>query len=298
MDKVLPSQTNWPHPAPHAQSRQQEDFAKKLPAKSQKESGRPIVDRFTTTGDSAAPAPRGKGIALLPGAESGAGEGDRPGVLGDIAPSILESDNPDACGNFGPAAEAGVILESASAPSIGLLSGTLTWSRVYPEHLIASGYLSMVDTAANGGGVLPERLVCVGPDADIRGSDKSATPTADLNPDAGSAATSLFGGLHQSIADGMAAEGLGTDSEVASSTRKLDAAMFADRFWAERLVRLTHDGDGQSTIWLRDYRLKANDFESVAAKLRWHGRQEGAPISRVVINGREVWRAAAWKEES
>jgi hypothetical protein len=89
----------------------------------------------------------------------------------------------------------------------------------------------------------------------------------------------------------------GLDPEGVSSSRESDAAMSAERFWAERLMRLTHGSDGRATVWLRDYGLKESEFGHVAAELRQRGREEGLLIGRVVINGHEIWRAATSEGE-
>lgn len=211
----------------------------------------------------------------------------------------LESASADVSGGLGREFVANAALVGTPTPSIGLLSGMLMWSRVYPEHLIASGYLSVVDTAAHDGSVPFEQAAWVGSDADIPGSDMgTATPMIGSNPDrAGAVANFLFDELRQPVADTSVVTGADADWGMASSAMELNAVMLSDHFWAERLMRLTHDGDGQNTVWLRDYRLNANDFGSVAEKLRGYGQQEGVPIGRVVINGREVWRAAISKGE-
>lgn len=292
MNRILPSQANWPPQTSYTASRQKEDFAEKLQAKPQHESGRAIVDQAAATKDSTATTRQVENL----GSPVEEGE-DSMAAAGTNVPS-LESDGAGVSEGLGSTLAAQTALDGTSTPSIGLLSGTLTWSRVYPEHLIASGYLSMVDTAAHDGDV-PSEAAWVGPDTNIPSSGMStATPTVALDPDgAGAMAKSPFDASHQPIANAGTVTWTDPDSEAASSARQLDAAVLADHFWAERLMRLTRDGDGHSTVWLRDYRLKANDFGPVVAKLRWHGQREGVPIDRVVINGREVWRAAASKGE-
>src|SRR5690242_1445429 len=290
MNKILPSQANW-SPQTFHPSRQQEDFAGKLHAKQQRESGRAIVDRGATAKGSIATASQAKHL------RSPSEEGEKSTAPGATVP-VLEPGSAGISDGPGPTLAPGTSSEGTFTPSIGLLPGMLTWSRVYPEHLIASGYLSVVDTAAHGN-VPSGQAAWVGSDADTPGSDMgTTTPMIDSNPDgAGAVADFLLDESRQPIANAGAVAGADPRSEVASSARELDASMLADHFWAERLMRLTHDGDGQNTVWLRDYRLQADDFESVAEQLRERGQQEGVPIGRVVINGREVWRAAISKGE-
>lgn len=58
--------------------------------------------------------------------------------------------------------------------------------------------------------------------------------------------------------------------------------------WAERLLRTVELADRSLTVWLRDYRLDESQVPATADEiLRIHA--DGNRISRVVVNGNEVW---------
>lgn len=298
MNKVLPNQTNWSNPTSHVQPRRREDFAEKLHAKSQEDSRRPETDHPATTRDSTTSATLAKGLGSRSLAESGVGEWEKSVTSDAGASSMLESGNAGTEGGSESALEV-LGCEGAFTPPIGLLSGMMTWSRVFPEHLIASGYLSVVDMAARNGNVPSEQAAPAAWCTDTHESDvNAATRLLDLSADARKAlATSSFDASRQPIANTGAIAASAIESEVVSLSRVSDAVMPADHFWAERLMRLTQDGDGGSTIWLRDYGLKEDELEHIAAKLRQRGQQGGVLISRVVINGCEIWRAVASEGE-
>ena len=301
MNKVLPNQIHW-SPLSQVQRREQEDFAQKLHARSREESGRPSTDHFTTTRDALTSTSSPTASAKVPGwssiRESGAGEWEESAVPAGEMPSTLESDNAGVDGALGPVPNAMFVRDEASTPPIGLLSGMLTWSRVFPEHLVASGYLSMVDMAGREANVRAEQNALEGPSADIHEWDVTApAPPPDLIQDFPEAeSTSALDPLSQPMA-GNEETAASIDLEVMPSSQISGAATLADHLWAERLIRLTRDGHGASTVWLRDYGLKENELESVAAELRLCGQQEGVLIGRVVINGHEVWRAATSEGE-
>lgn len=297
MNKVLSNQTSWSLPTSPAQPRRQENFAEKLDTKSRKEPSPPRTGHFAATGDST--VSKSSGTTVPPkslGSPSMANSGRGEWETSVAAPS--ESYGGTVDGDLGPTLDAIPVRESAFISSIGLLPGMLMWSRVYPEHLVASGYLSVVDTAAQDGNVPSAQGTQVVSDADIHESATNAKAVmCNLGLDAERAVPASSDTSSPSTLNGWGTKVSGLDPEVVSSPHALDTAMLADHFWAERLVRLTHDRDGRSTVWLRDYGLTEANIESVAAKLRQRGQQEGVPISRVVINGREVWRAAASKGE-
>jgi len=85
-----------------------------------------------------------------------------------------------------------------------------------------------------------------------------------------------------------ATPGLGPETV---SSQECDVTALADRFWAERMVRLTPGSNGRNTLWVRDYRLEEGDLDRVATELRQHHEREGELVGRIVINGYEVWRA-------
>lgn len=67
--------------------------------------------------------------------------------------------------------------------------------------------------------------------------------------------------------------------------------MVAPLLWSERTLRRISTQDGGSTLWLRDYRLGPREIALALADLLSEPA-EANPITRVVINGVEVWRQA------
>jgi len=297
MNRVLPKQANWSPPALHVQPRQQEDFAEKLHTRPRKEPGPSKGDCVTTTrasnasASSAATGPI-RALGLLPFASSAADESENAMMSAAADPSMLGCDSAvvDEC--VGSAPEIVPVCKGSSSSVIGVLCEMLTWSRVYPAHLIGSPYLSVVDMTGSNGNAPPERDARIVSGMDASESHVSAKAVtfdlktqaaAGFSPNASCEPTA-------SIKVTIVAD---SDPKVASLSQELDATVLTDHFWAERLMRLTNGSDGRSTVWLRDYALKESDFEPVATELRQRAGQEGVLIGRVVINGREIWRASA-----
>lgn len=292
MDRVRPYQ--WTLSSVHVQPKRQEDFAEKL--QSQKEQVRPRSDQFATTRDSTASVYSSTVAAkVFESSVIGRSEVDeleQLGVPGASIPANLKRDGAGFDGDLDLAADAATVCEDTSMRATGLLSGMLTWSRVYPEHLIASGYLSEIDTAGSERNVWRSGWDAPGPGVDVHGSGvniPASPPDVDLHP-AETLPVSGFDSSARSIASAIASKAPGPGPEAMSS-RELDATVPADHFWAERLVRLTPDSKGRNTLWLRDYRLDEGDLVRAAKELKQRHERESGPVGRIVINGREIWRA-------
>jgi len=291
LDRVRPHQ--WTLSSVHVQPKRQEDFAEKL--QSQKEQGRPRSDRFATTRDSTASvysstvAAKGFGSSFI--GRSEVDELEQLRVPGASIPANLKEDGAGFDGDLDLAADAATICEDTSMRATGLLSGILTWSRVYPEHLIASGYLSEIDIAGF------ERNTGSNPNPTRPGVDIWAPGAGVLaslpDMDSCTAETLLalkFEGPALPVVNAVAGATPGLGPETVSS-QECDVTALADRFWAERMVRLTPGSNGRNTLWVRDYRLEEGDLDRVATELRQHHEREGELVGRIVINGYEVWRA-------
>lgn len=79
-----------------------------------------------------------------------------------------------------------------------------------------------------------------------------------------------------------------TDAGNAAHTQD---AMAAPLLWSERTLRRVSTQDGGTTVWLRDYRLSSDEIATALAELLAQPSGAG-PVTRVVINGVEVWRQA------
>ncbi len=62
--------------------------------------------------------------------------------------------------------------------------------------------------------------------------------------------------------------------------------------WPLRLLRWLADGNQDITAWLRDYNLSDSSADAVVRQLRTLSEGQGVRLSRIVLNGRELWRAS------
>lgn len=61
--------------------------------------------------------------------------------------------------------------------------------------------------------------------------------------------------------------------------------------WLLRLCRWLEQKGHDPSVWLRDYRLDQADAHQLAEALRMHANEQGIRLERIVVNGRELWRA-------
>lgn len=61
--------------------------------------------------------------------------------------------------------------------------------------------------------------------------------------------------------------------------------------WLLRLCRWLEQKGHDPSVWLRDYRLDRADAHQLAEALRMHASEQGIRLERIVVNGRELWRA-------
>lgn len=289
MNKILPNQASWLTSSARTRPEQGQNFAEALHGRSDEESKQAksrsdhVAEAENSTKITSPENGRGTAFAV----ESEVGEPGRFTKTGDL--SALTSGNGDA-GGLGPTPDPMLAGADTGALSIGLLAGQVAWSRIYPEHLIASGYLSVVDTSEPGGNVPFEHFAMDG--LEIHPQVDTATPVIDGESGVVRVVmTSSPNPLplpHAGLEDPAISV---ADAEIGSSLRAMSAITLADHIWAERLIRLTRHNDGEITAWLRDYGLKESDLAPMVSRLIQHGRESGFQIGRVVINGREVWCA-------
>lgn len=206
-----------------------------------------------------------------------------------LAPPVPASSNVDD-GVRGAASEPMDVLQAT------LFADAPVWSRVYPQHWFANAYLSFVDAQKRGAEVsvrsmpvgsvgISERhaeVEILAPKVAEVGSDSAAGSVAAPVPPPGS----------ESPAPADA------DESIESIPGALGSAVAADHVWAERLVRITRDGHGASTVWLRDYTLNEAAIDPLVQAMKRHAYREGVMIDRVMVNGHEVWRAALSQERN
>lgn len=62
------------------------------------------------------------------------------------------------------------------------------------------------------------------------------------------------------------------------------------QFWLQRLAKATTSSEGNTTLWIRDYRAPLASSPDAIASLREYAREQGLDVHRIVMNGVEVWR--------
>jgi hypothetical protein len=76
-------------------------------------------------------------------------------------------------------------------------------------------------------------------------------------------------------------------------TRSGGASGHVVQAWAERLVRLLGDGNGEISIWVRDYALRGQDERKVVDAIRDFCAKQGVRVEKIAINGHVLWSSAA-----
>lgn len=64
--------------------------------------------------------------------------------------------------------------------------------------------------------------------------------------------------------------------------------------WLARWMKWIERDGRDPVVWLRDFRLDADGIREVVEGLRTLAREQGTPLARIVVNGREQWRAASF----
>ena len=59
--------------------------------------------------------------------------------------------------------------------------------------------------------------------------------------------------------------------------------------WLERSLRFTKQPDGSAVAWLRDYRVEGDEAVRLIDSLVQEAKAKGSVLSKVMLNGREVW---------
>lgn len=68
--------------------------------------------------------------------------------------------------------------------------------------------------------------------------------------------------------------------------------------WAERLLRWLEREGRDPEAWIRDYALDDRAAERVADAMRGLAQERGVRLERIVVNGRELWRAPHANKEN
>lgn len=191
---------------------------------------------------------------------------------------------PDAA--LAPDAESVIAAAPSDSVVVAMAGRAHVVDVVYPWALQSNAYLSQLGGHSNGAtGQTTEDAIATRPvfftrtDAGLPAFQVAASPRTarhdgqlPLTPGAAAAMRGVQGSPKGS--DATPADAAGT-ALVAS--------------WSERLLRRTVDADGNTTWWLRDYRMEAAEQEALTRSLTFLPPQQRP--HRIVINGVEVWRA-------
>lgn len=293
MDKLISDPIRWVQQPSDFRLRSNQDFAKTLEQEQQRDPGRSHVpSKPTVSAGDATVAAHVTAPAKGGNCETDPRAKDQSSMGADASVPISRGARTNADPAVVP--NAGFAQDQKRTLTLGLLPGQLTWSRIFPEHLIAGGYLSVLETTTGhvqevsgqlGGLVLATDIDDVATVGHAE-SDRPSSIARFTDESVAINAATFFGASSEAI------KPLAGEASWALPAHMTIVAELADQFWAERLVRLTRDGDGRETVWLRDFRLGEVDLGMAAAALKQAVQQGGAHVDRVVINGREVWRAS------
>lgn len=158
----------------------------------------------------------------------------------------------------------------------GILYGWQLASQPGMSHLggMASGPEASVGGRSSGNGGSSSKDVSGVPDrADaLPGSLPQASSTRTMGMNQGASPVSSSAPMRSAAVDGL-------------DTSSLTALMA----WSERSLRRVTTPEGQTTVWLRDYRIGEDEIPSLVNQLLdQHGNR--ASLHRIMINGVEVWR--------
>lgn len=156
-------------------------------------------------------------------------------------------------------------------------------SRIYPQGLAVVGYLSMLAAGSNASAGSKTGLPGDGVVAEMTATPPSAPSFAaaiELGDDTGRLSAPV-------IAQAAASHAEAIDDAPDAAPAVTGAAELPT--WLSR--RLSFTGQGTSTtLRLRDYRIADPRDRELVDQLLGFATRQGQAVSRIVVNGREVWR--------
>lgn len=165
----------------------------------------------------------------------------------------------------------------------------VTWTRLFAQHWLANGYLSLV-VQPDAQAVLAEPVTASGPvsktslpvSPPLRASGLRL-PRARVEGD-----LPLPEPMPEAVRDSREQETMGMADRL---SRSLAPVVAADRVWADRLVRISRREDGAAVLWLRDFSLVPEQIGRTVQSLIDEARHEGLSLHRIMVNGHPVWQA-------
>jgi hypothetical protein len=164
---------------------------------------------------------------------------------------------------------------------------TLLEARVFGWHAMAQAYLSEL-TAADGQ-AKPSR------------ASQGAQAFADPPPELGGGESASGAVVTPSVAEAsniapqveplvkLQQSFTSDDARPVGSIEPAATDISASGFWPERSLRFTRQRDGSSVAWLRDFRLSDAEATHLIQVVLNDAKEKGVALSKVMLNGREVW---------
>jgi hypothetical protein len=166
----------------------------------------------------------------------------------------------------------------------------LLGSRVFGMHLLAGGYLSELALSQGAAAdvafdaVNAAQSPVIPQDGQVMPAD-SARSFQSASLEEQSSIEDLM--IHITPVENETSETVPeTLAHIAVATASTSAPLAQ---WLERSLRFTKQPDGGTTAWLRDYRAGAAEAENLRDSVLQEARAKGAVLSRIMLNGREVW---------
>jgi hypothetical protein len=232
-------------------------------------------------------------------------EGDARAELAAQTPAAPTEAEPTLVGSLPSAADAPLAVASVDdttqatpAPArtaIGAsyvgVSAAIAPVRLYEATSFAHGYISqlpthsaLAQTAAFAQDPAASDLAPVSPRAvGIAGAIERAAGATLAPP-----ATAAFGTAGRAPTGTAAAELAPAAPASAAATRSAAALE-----WLARRLHLTAHSDGRVEVWVRDFRLDAQERDALGFAVLSRLQAEGRNVARVSVNGHAVWTAAA-----
>ena len=165
---------------------------------------------------------------------------------------------------------------------------TLLEARVFGWHAMAQAYLSELSTVD---GRLPSRGTEQADPAFTNAQEDVASDRSKSDAIAAAPiATEESGAVGQLHVLSKAQPSITADDGLPSNTvEPAVTEASVSGFWPERLLRFTRERDGSSVAWLRDFRLGQDEASHFIRFVLSDARQKGVDLSRIMLNGREVW---------
>jgi hypothetical protein len=181
------------------------------------------------------------------------------------------------------------MLEQAAEPITVAPMGvtvTLLEARVFGWHAMAQAYLSEL-TAADGN---------VKQYSASQLSESVAAAPAEPVEAPAAAPVLADAAMPQEAAGDQSIEPLSIqpmltvdDAAPSNAVESTVAGSSAQALWAERSLRFTRQRDGSRVAWIRDFRLSDAEASHLTQWVLSDAKQKGMALSRIMLNGREVW---------